>query len=233
VHRGLLLVEDDDGIAAPLERALTREEFDVRRVATGDAAIEHFRAGNQPALVILDLGLPDMDGLDVCRWVRDEGLQPPILVLTARGDELDRVVGLDAGADDYLAKPFGLAELLARVRALLRRTGSAAPDAPATAAGSAPGVRIDRAARRAWVDASELHLSVKEFDVLALLLQHVGTVVTRERFMEEVWDEHWFGSTKTLDVTLGRVRQKLEEHDAPVRIVAVRGVGFRLEPTDA
>jgi DNA-binding response OmpR family regulator len=233
VHQGLLLVEDDDGIAAPLERALTREEFDVRRVATGDAAIEHFRTGNRPTIVILDLGLPDMDGLDVCRWVRDEGLQPPILVLTARGDELDRVVGLDAGADDYLAKPFGLAELLARVRALLRRAGSPAAAAPTSDGPALPRVRVDRAARRAWVDQSELQLSVKEFDVLALLLLDTGSVVTRERFMEEVWDEHWFGSTKTLDVTLGRLRQKLEEHDAPVRIVAVRGVGFRLEPTDA
>jgi DNA-binding response OmpR family regulator len=211
---------------------LAREDFDVHRVATGEAAIAHLRSGAQPALVILDLGLPDMDGLDVCRWVRAEGPQPPILVLTARGDELDRVVGLDAGADDYLPKPFGLAELLARVRALLRRASPAQARPTATPAATA-GVRVDEAARRSWVGDTELKLSVKEFGVLTLLAREPGTVVTRERFMDEVWDEHWYGSTKTLDVTLGRLRQKLDEQEAPVRIVSVRGVGFRLEPIDA
>jgi DNA-binding response OmpR family regulator len=228
----LLLVEDDDGIAAPLERALVREDFDVHRVATGEAAIAHLRSGARPALMILDLGLPDMDGLDVCRWVREEGMQPPILVLTARGDELDRVVGLDAGADDYLPKPFGLAELLARVRALLRRA-TPAPARPTVATVTTAGLRVDEASRRTWVGDAELNLSVKEFGVLTLLVREPGAVVTRERFMDEVWDEHWYGSTKTLDVTLGRLRQKLDEQDSPLRIVSVRGVGFRLEPIDA
>lgn len=241
----LLLVEDDDGIAAPLTRALGREGYDVVRAATGAAAIDHIEGDDPPELVILDLGLPDMDGLDVCRRARSAGLVAPILILTARGDELDRVVGLDTGADDYMSKPVALAELLARVRALLRRANPAAPMRDVAAAGDvdrntrpapvgavAAGVRIDEDARRVWVRERELQLSAKEYDLLALLMRETGKVVTRERIMEEVWDEHWFGSTKTLDVTLGRLRTKLDEYSAAVRVIAVRGVGFRLEPND-
>ncbi|HEX2577103.1 MAG TPA: response regulator transcription factor [Aquihabitans sp.] len=234
----ILLVEDDDGIAAPLQRALAREDYDVRRVAAGEAAIDQVR-DRAPHLVILDLGLPDIDGLEVCRRLRDGGFAAPILILTARGDELDRVVGLDAGADDYLAKPFGLAELLARTRALLRRHGAPASATAATptsgqAAAPSPGrLSVSLPARRAWAGENELQLSAKEFGILALLAEEPGAVVTRERFMEEVWDEHWFGPTKTLDVTIGRLRQKLETAAAPVAIVAVRGVGFRLEEDDA
>jgi DNA-binding response OmpR family regulator len=243
----LLLVEDDDGIAAPLERTLVREGYDVRRVATGADALEQIRT-EPPGIVILDLGLPDIDGLEVCRQARDAGLAAPVLILTARGDELDRVVGLDSGADDYMGKPVALAELLARVRALLRRsapTGSLPsadlprrppaaprPDPPGVEA-EASAVRVDVGAHRAWVGDVELQLSAKEFGVLALLVGEAGNVITRERFMDEVWDEHWYGSTKTLDVTLGRLRAKLDEQAAAVRVVAVRGVGFRLEPVDA
>jgi DNA-binding response OmpR family regulator len=231
----LLLVEDDDGIAAPLARALTREGYEVHRASTGSEAVERLRT-EPPGVVILDLGLPDMDGLEVCRRAREGGLDAPILILTARGDELDRVVGLDTGADDYMAKPFGLAELLARVRSLLRRVAPRQTEESATtsvSAGGVGGVRVDEAAHRAWVGTTELRLTTKEYGVLALLLSEAGAVVTRERFMDEVWDEHWFGSTKTLDVTLGRLRQKLDELGAAVRVVAVRGVGFRLEPIDA
>jgi DNA-binding response OmpR family regulator len=224
---GLLLVEDDDGIAAPLERALAREDYVVTRVDNGSDALAHLR-GVAPALVILDLGLPDVDGLDVCRQARAGGYDGAILILTARGDELDRVVGLDTGADDYMSKPVALAELLARVRALLRRHAPAAPSPPSTAEA---GLRIDEGSRRVFVRDKEMHLSAKEYDLLALLVRETGNVVTRERIMEEVWDEHWFGSTKTLDVTLGRLRSKLTEFDARVAIVAVRGVGFRLEPS--
>jgi DNA-binding response OmpR family regulator len=215
----ILLVEDDDAIAEPLARALDREGHEVTRVAEGQAALDVVAAAPVD-LVLLDLGLPDLDGLDVCRRLRDRGSDVAVMMLTARGEELDRVVGLDVGADDYLPKPFSLAELLARVRALLRR---AAPAAPA-----APGLRVDQAARRVWVDGDEVQLTPKEFDVLALLAREAGSVVTRERLMEEVWDTNWFGSTKTLDMTLARLRQKLGEQ-AQERLRTVRGVGYRLE----
>jgi DNA-binding response OmpR family regulator len=215
----ILLVEDDDAIAEPLARALDREGHEVTRVAEGQAALDVVAAGPVD-LVLLDLGLPDLDGLDVCRRLRDRGSDVAVMMLTARGEELDRVVGLDVGADDYLPKPFSLAELLARVRALLRRAGPAVP--------AAPGLRVDQAARRVWVDGDEVRLTPKEFDVLALLAREAGSVVTRERLMEEVWDTNWFGSTKTLDMTLARLRQKLGEQ-AQERLTTVRGVGYRLE----
>lgn len=246
----LLIVEDDDAIAAPLVRAVQREGYDVTRVAAGQPALDHVAAGGAD-LVLLDLGLPDMDGLDVCRQLRTDGFDGGIVILTARAGELDRVVGLDVGADDYLAKPFSLSELLARVRALLRRSGRAtAPDAatepgaptataspspisPGSSVSSVPstasGFRVDRAARRAWVGEVELGLTAKEFDVLALLDDRHGDVVSRETLMAEIWDENWFGSTKTLDATIGRLRQKLQDRDAPVVLGTVRGVGFRLE----
>ena len=177
--------------------------------------------------LLLDLGLPDVDGLEVCRRIRDAGSTVPILMLTARGGELDRVVGLDVGADDYLAKPFGLAELHARVRALLRRGGLV--PAASTRPPARVGLRVDGDARRVWVGDDEVPLTVKEFDVLAVLWETRGAVVTRERLMDDVWDENWFGSTKTLDVTIGRLRQKLEDASSPARVVTVRGVGFRIE----
>ncbi len=245
----LLIVEDDDAIAAPLVRAVQREGYDVTRVDAGQPAIDHVAAGGVD-LVLLDLGLPDMDGLDVCRRLRADGYDGGIVILTARAGELDRVVGLDVGADDYLAKPFSLSELLARVRALLRRShrSTASDDAPvepaapaagtpapatssgaASASGGTERFRVDRAARRAWVGEDELPLTAKEFDVLALLDVQRGAVVSRETLMAEVWDENWFGSTKTLDATIGRLRQKLQEGAAPVVLGTVRGVGFRLE----
>ena len=230
-HR-ILMVEDDDGIALPLQRTLEREGYDVERVAAGGEALTRIRSG-ELALVVLDLGLPDMDGLDVCRQAREAGYEGGILILTARGGELDRVVGLDVGADDYLAKPFALGEFLARTRALLRRaapTGQAAEAPTATTPQPAGGLRVDRQSRRVWVDDAEVSLTSKEFDLLALLESERGAVLKRERLMDEVWDENWFGSTKTLDVTMGRLRQKLEAAAAPVAIVTVRGVGFRLEP---
>ena len=245
VSHQVLIVEDDDAIAVPLVRTLGREGYEVERVASGVDAVARVDAGGVH-LVLLDLGLPDLDGLDVCRQIREAGYDGAVMILTARGGELDRVVGLDVGADDYLAKPFGLAELLARVRALLRRVGAADPaDAspgPVEQQEPAPplpqangGLRVDTRARRVWVEDREVALTSKEFDLLALLDSDRGGVLTRERLMDEVWDENWFGSTKTLDVTVGRLRQKLDDSAAPVRIVAVRGVGFRLEagPPDA
>jgi DNA-binding response OmpR family regulator len=227
----LLVMEDDDGIADPLLRALRREGYDVVRVASGTEGLETVRQGGID-LVLLDLGLPDVDGLEVCRRLREDDFEGGILILTARGTELDRVDGLDVGADDYLGKPFSLAELLARTRALLRRTRRASAPAstpPAKSEDSDEGLVVDRGARRAWLAGSELSLTEKEFDLLAQLATNPGAVVTRERLMDEVWDENWFGSTKTLDVTMARLRQKLESQGATGVIVTVRGVGFRLE----
>lgn len=222
----VLVVEDDEGIAAPLVRTLEREGYDVVHVGTGVDAVEQAQRPDI-RLVLLDLGLPDIDGLEVCRRIRDAGSPVAIMMLTARGGELDRVVGLDVGADDYLAKPFGLAELHARIRALLRRSVPAAP--AATPAPARAGLRIEPGSRRVWVGDKEVPLTTKEFDVLALLCESRGAVVTRERLMDEVWDSNWYGSTKTLDVTVGRLRQKLEDQSSPSRVVTVRGVGFRLE----
>ncbi|WP_372726972.1 response regulator transcription factor [Nocardioides sp.] len=220
----VLVVEDEEDIAFPLVRTLEREGYEVEWVDSGQKALDSLKA--LPAsLMILDLGLPDFDGLEVCRRARDSGYEGAIMIVTARAGELDRVVGLDYGADDYLSKPFGLAELQARVRALLRRTTGAGPAAPE----SSDGLRIDVESRRVWSGQAEVNLTGKEFDLLAILLADRDKVVSRERLMAEVWDEHWFGSTKTLDVTLGRLRHKLEDVGVKERIVAVRGVGFRLE----
>ena len=237
----VLIVEDDVDIALTLQRMLERQGYDVTWADTGQKGLDAIRT--HPHVVLLDLGLPDMDGLDVCRQARDEGYDGGIMILTARSDELDRVVGLDYGADDYLAKPFPIAEMQARVRALARRAertfGAGTEPAPAEAKAApepetAEGVlRLNPAARRVFVGAQELTLTTKEFDVLALLDSDRGAVVTRERLMSEVWDENWFGSTKTLDVTMGRLRAKLEEAGATAEVVTVRGVGFRLEDGSA
>ena len=220
----LLIVEDDEGIRVPLARALEREGYAVDGVATGEDALA-LSAGDGEAhdLVIVDVGLPGIDGLEVCRRIRAQRPAVPILFLTAQDGELDIVDGLDAGADDYVTKPFRVSELLARVRAHLRRTTS--PELS-----EAGDVRLDRAARRAWRGEEELELSPKEYDLLALLVAETGRVVTRERIMAEVWDENWFGSTKTLDVHMSSLRRKLGDDGAdPELISTVRGVGFRFE----
>ncbi|WP_426241478.1 response regulator transcription factor [Nocardioides sp. LHG3406-4] len=224
----VVLVEDEEDIAFPLVRTLQREGHVVTWLDSGARVLEHV-AQHEVDLVILDLGLPDMDGLDVCRALRDQGFSGGIMIVTARAGELDRVVGLDYGADDYLSKPFGLAELQARVRALLRRSLPSRAALTAHSTLQAAGLRIDEGARRVRLDDDEIALTTKEFDVLALLASHRDQVVSREHLMTEVWDQNWFGSTKTLDVTIGRLRQKLEDAGATDRVVAVRGVGFRLE----
>ncbi|GAB6986763.1 response regulator transcription factor [Nocardioides pyridinolyticus] len=217
------MVEDEEDIAFPLVRTLEREGYDVSWVDSGQKALDTLSSA--PEVVILDLGLPDIDGLEVCRRAREAGFEGAIMIVTARAGELDRVVGLDYGADDYLAKPFGLAELQARVRALLRRTSS-----PTTAEKQATdGLRIDVEARRVYAGTEEVPLTGKEFEVLNILAANRDKVVSRGRLMADVWDENWYGSTKTLDVTIGRLRQKLESVGVTDRVVAVRGVGFRLE----
>jgi DNA-binding response OmpR family regulator len=228
-HR-VLVVEDEEDIAFPLVRTLEREGYDVSWVDSGQKALDTL--ATSPELVILDLGLPDIDGLEVCRRARESGFEGAIMIVTARAGELDRVVGLDYGADDYLAKPFGLAELQARVRALLRRTSANAT----TVVDDRPdGLRIDVDARRVYAGEEEVPLTGKEFEVLNILAANRDKVVSRGRLMADVWDENWYGSTKTLDVTIGRLRQKLESVGVTDRVVAVRGVGFRLEggSTDA
>ena len=219
----VLLVEDDPAIADPLARALKREGYDVNVCGDGPSALAGADEGTD--LVVLDLGLPGMDGLEVCRQMRADGHAVPVLVLTARADEVDTVVGLDAGADDYVTKPFRLAEFLARVRALLRR-GS-------TETSMAQGVRVDTEARRAWLGDTELDLTTKEFDLLSVLVNEAGKVVTREQIMREVWDSKWWGSTKTLDMHISWLRRKLgDDAQSPRYITTVRGVGFRFERGD-
>jgi DNA-binding response OmpR family regulator len=217
----LLLVEDDASIAEPLVAALQREGHEVAWTPTGREGLA--AAGPDTDLVLLDLGLPDVDGLEVCRQIRTRLPGLPVLMLTARAEEVDAVVGLDAGADDYVTKPFRLAELMARIRAALRR-------APAATVTSVQDVRIDHAARRAWRADVELDLSAKEFDLLAFLAGAAGQAVTRDHIMREVWDEHWYGPTKTLDMHISWLRRKLGDDPATPRLITtLRGVGFRFE----
>jgi DNA-binding response OmpR family regulator len=219
----LLIAEDDEGIRVPLVRALEREGHAVEAFGDGGEAAAQAVAGDHD-LVIIDVGLPTLDGLEMCRRVRDARPDVPIVFLTAQDAEHDVINGLDSGADDYITKPFRIAELQARIRAHLRRAGSG----DQLEAGP---VRIDLASRRAWLAGEELELSRKELDLLALLVREAGRVVTRERIMAEVWDENWFGSTKTLDMHVSWLRRKLGDDAAdPRHIVTVRGVGLRFEP---
>jgi two-component system, OmpR family, response regulator RegX3 len=225
-RRTVLLVDDEDSITTPLAEALAREGFDAEVARTAAEALE--LAGTiDPDLVLLDLMLPDGSGLDVCRELRRES-RVPIIMVTARGDEADRVVGLELGADDYVTKPFSAREVVARMRAVLRRAEPAEPEADggALAVGD---LRVDSARRTAAIDGRTLDLSRKEFDVLLLLAREAGRVVTRERLLEEVWETTWFGSTKTLDVHVSALRKKLgDDPAAPRYLHTVRGVGFRL-----
>ena len=221
----ILLVEDDDGIARPLVAALRGSGYDVTRVSSGQQALAN--AAGVDA-VVLDLGLPDLDGVEVCRRLRRRAPQARVLMLTARTTEADVVVGLDAGADDYVTKPFRLAELLARLRALLRRGAEAM--AAERSMLVAQDVRVDPAARRAWRADDELELTPKEFDVLRLLVEHAGRVVSREQLLRDVWETTWGGSSKTVDMHLSWLRRKLgDAASAPRYITTVRGVGFRFE----
>lgn len=219
----VLLVEDDPAISEPLARALGREGYEVRAHGTGRGALGDILGAD---LVVLDLGLPDIDGLDVAREIRSQGSSVPILVLTARADEVDMVVGLDAGADDYVTKPFRLAELLARVRALLRRAGSDFQDD----ALEAQDIKIDVSAHRAFQDGRELQLTAKEFDLLRILIKEAGNVVPRQVIMQEVWGSDPAVSTKTLDMHISWLRRKLgDDATYPYYISTVRGMGFRFE----
>jgi DNA-binding response OmpR family regulator len=226
----ILIVEDEASIAEPFARLLEREGFETTVAATAAAALAAAR-DEPPDLVLLDLVLPDGDGRDVCRTLRAES-GVPVIMLTARGTETDRVVGLELGADDYVVKPFSAAEVVARIRAVLRRTASTPPTMGGGASTGPIRIRdltVDLRARRATLHDTELELSRKEFDLLAELVAHAGEVVRREDLMSRVWDVNWFGSTKTLDVHMGWLRRKLGD---PTYVDTVRGVGFRFASPD-
>jgi two-component system, OmpR family, response regulator RegX3 len=212
----VLIVEDEDAIAQPLAEGLRRDGFEVERAATGAAALE----APEPDLVLLDLRLPDIDGLDVCRRLRERS-DVPIIVVTARGEEADRVVGLELGADDYVVKPFGLRELVARIRAVTRR----GRERSRRGVFEAGGLEVDVRTRRARLGGRELDLTPKEFDLLTALVRDPGAAVSRRRLLEDVWETSWYGSAKTIDVHVAALRRKLG--DASL-IETVRGVGFRL-----
>ncbi|WHU45320.1 response regulator transcription factor [Gordonia sp. L191] len=222
----VLLAEDDAAIAEPLARALAREGYGCEVVGTGTQALDRVADGRFE-LLILDLGLPEIDGLEVCRRVRVEQPELAVLMLTARTDEVDFVVGLDAGADDYVGKPFRLAELLARVRALLRR--SQTPDDVVLEGGD---LRLDARARRATLNGTDLVLANREFDLLRFLMERAGQVVGRDEILTEVWGSADLRSSKTLDMHISWLRRKIgdDRHDRPRHIVTVRGVGFRFDP---
>jgi two-component system response regulator RegX3 len=224
----ILFVEDEEAISSPFARVLEREGFEPVVAATAAEAME-LAERVEPDLVLLDLTLPDGDGRDVCRALRRRS-DVPIVMLTARGTETDRIVGLELGADDYVVKPFSGAEVIARIRAVLRRTAGRreeASSAPAAAV-TVGELEVDPGSRRVRLAGEELQLSRKEFDLLAELIGHAGRVVTREDLMARVWDENWFGSTKTLDVHIRWLRQKLgDAPESPRYLHTVRGVGFR------
>ncbi|MBN9098116.1 MULTISPECIES: response regulator transcription factor [unclassified Pseudonocardia] len=222
---GLLIVEDDETIGGALTTSMRSHGHDVTWARTGAQALS---APGPFDLVLLDLGLPDLDGVEVCRRLRLENPATVIVMLTARGEEMDIVVGLEAGADDYLVKPVRLAELHARVRAHLRR-GATTPKRCLIG-----DLLVDSASRRVTVAGQEVTLRSKEFDLLARLAAEPGKAVDRETLMTDVWDEHWFGSTKTLDVHIATLRRRLREHSGAGAIPAIttlRGHGYRLEST--
>jgi DNA-binding response OmpR family regulator len=217
----ILLVDDDPAIGPPLARALRREDFHVTLVETGHDALEAAKRGVD--LVLLDLGLPDVDGIDVCRELRASNDRVPVVILTARDEEADVVTGLGAGADDYITKPFRLAELIARVQVRLRH-------AQPRHLAEARGVTVDVSAHRAWLSDEELELTPKEFDLLALLVTEAGNIVSRRRLMHDIWDDSYFGTTRTLDTHISSLRKKLHDDPARPRLIStVRGVGFRFE----
>jgi two-component system response regulator RegX3 len=220
----VLLVEDDAAISVPLVEALRLQGFEVTHVATGADAL----AAEGAEVVLLDLGLPDLDGMEICRRLRARSEDLAIIVVSARDSEIDRVMGFELGADDYVVKPFSTRELVGRIRAVTRRldanrTGVEQVDQVIQSGG----LRIERRARRVFLDGSELELTNKEFDLLAYLAEQPGVVRSRVEILTDVWDANWYGPTKTLDVHVAAVRRKLGD---PRWIEAVRGVGFRFEP---
>lgn len=229
----ILIVEDEPNISQTLRYNLTREGYEVSEAATGTVAIELARQ-RRPDLILLDLMLPEMTGLEVCRVLRAE-MNTPILMLTAKASELDKVVGLQVGADDYVTKPFSLNELLARVAAMLRRADLTGGQQQVSGeVEDFGGFRLDRAARTVRVDTDSVHLSPKEFDLLSLLLANAGRVLSRSTIIHRVWGSKFFGDHKTVDVHIRWLREKFERFNTlPFRITTVFGVGYRLDRLDS
>jgi len=228
--RTILLIEDEEAISEPLAAALGREGFDTVVGATAAEGMELFEQ-RSPDLVLLDVMLPDGDGRDLLRRIRETS-RTPVVMLTARGEETDRVLGLELGADDYVTKPFSAAELAARVRAVLRRAGGEAPQTAGTVL-EAGDVHMNLETHSAERAGEPLDLTVKEFELLRVLLERAGKLVRRDELVHEVWDPAWFGSTKTLDVHVSALRKKLgDDPSAPRYIHTVRGVGFRFDAGD-
>src|SRR4051794_32874149 len=222
----ILFVEDEPSISDPFSKALAREGFEAIVARTGREALA-LAERMPPDLVLLDLNLPDTDGRDVARELRRRG-NTPIVMLTARGTEMDRIVGLEIGADDYVVKPFSGAEVIARIRAVLRRSSRSDADEAPSEPVTVGGLTLDFGGRRVTLDGEQLELARKEFDLLAELVRNAGRVVSREDLIARVWDENWFGSTKTLDTHIGWLRRKLgDDTAAPRYLHTVRGVGFR------
>lgn len=222
----ILVVEDDESVAAGVLEGLARAGFQASHVPDGGGALAEVRASG-PDFILLDLGLPDMDGTDLCRAIRAL-TTTPIIVVSARDEEIDRVLALELGADDYLVKPFGMRELVARIRAVARRSEDHSGDGQA-AGGSTRQIgalSIDQRSRRVLVDGAEIHMTVKEFELLYYLAEDPGAVCPRSDILRAVWNGNWYGTTKTLDAHVAAIRKKLGD---PRWIEAVRGVGFRLD----
>ncbi|HEY4868668.1 MAG TPA: response regulator transcription factor [Candidatus Dormibacteraeota bacterium] len=233
VQKRILVVEDESAIRQTLRYNLTREGYQVSEASTGTAALTAARR-EHPDLILLDLMLPELNGLEVCRVLRQE-MTTPILILTAKGTELDKVVGLQIGADDYVTKPFSLNELMARVSALLRRSEmSTREQVDSREVEEFGGFRIDRAARTVHIDGAELRLAPKEFDLLSLMVLNAGRVLSRQTIIQKVWGSKFYGDAKTVDVHVRWLREKFENFDRlPFRITTVFGVGYRLDRLDA
>jgi DNA-binding response OmpR family regulator len=219
----VLLIEDDPAVAAGIVDALVGAGHELRHESTGSAGLEAARSG-APELVVLDLGLPDLDGTDVCRGIRTFS-SVPIIVVSARSEEIDRVLALEMGADDFLVKPFGVRELIARIRAVTRRTSGEEALAPATERRLGPLV-IDLRGQRITLAGEPVHLTTTEYQILLYLSEEPGAVRPRSDILRTVWKTEWFGATKTLDAHVAALRKKL---GSPDWIESVRAVGFRFE----
>ncbi len=222
----VLVVEDEQSLRDPLVYLLQKEGYEVLEAADGLQALELFKSGN-PELILLDLMLPGLSGNEVCRQIRQTS-NVPVIMLTAKDSEIDKVVGLEIGADDYVTKPYSTRELLARMKAVLRRNGE--PEAVKDGILEAGPVRMDVDQHQVFVNGNKISMPLKEFELLELLLENRNRVLTRGQIIDRVWGSNYFGDTKTLDVHVKRIRSKIEEDPArPVHLVTVRGLGYKFE----